>query len=141
MLGFGGHFLTKARGYSLTFRDLRAARITYRRTQDSGPTYAPIRTADHIEEETTVPIPPELVRLLRWHLETFGSGPDGRIFRSVNGNPISPSTYDRVWDQARRIGLSPEQYNSVLLKRPYDLRHAGITVRLYAGVPDRQVAE
>ena len=54
MLGFGGHFLTKARRYSLTFRDLRAARITYRRTQDPGPTYAPIRTADHTEETTLV---------------------------------------------------------------------------------------
>jgi hypothetical protein len=27
------------------------------------------------------------------------------------------------------------------LKRPYDLRHAGVSVRLYAGVPERQVAE
>jgi integrase len=29
----------------------------------------------------------------------------------------------------------------VLLKRPYDLRHSGITVRLYAGVPPKQVAQ
>ena len=28
-----------------------------------------------------------------------------------------------------------------MLKRPYDLRHAGVTARLYAGIPDRQVAE
>jgi integrase len=88
-----------------------------------------------------VPIPPELVRLIRWHIDQFGTGPDGRIFRSVNGNPIGPSTYNRVWSDARRIGLSPAQYGSVLLKRPYDLRHAGVTVRLYAGVPERQVAE
>jgi hypothetical protein len=31
MLGFGGHFLTKARRYSVTFTALRQARITYRR--------------------------------------------------------------------------------------------------------------
>jgi Replication initiator protein, pSAM2 len=30
MLGFGGHFLTKARRYSIRFRDLRDARINYR---------------------------------------------------------------------------------------------------------------
>ena len=54
MLGFGGHFLTKARRYSLTFRDLRAARINYRRSQDTGPEHGPIRTADHADEETVL---------------------------------------------------------------------------------------
>ena len=53
MLGFGGHFLTKARRYSIRFRDLRQARITYRRSQDTGPEHGPIRTADHADEETT----------------------------------------------------------------------------------------
>ena len=33
MLGFGGHFLTKGRRYSVTFTALRQARITYRRHQ------------------------------------------------------------------------------------------------------------
>ncbi len=88
-----------------------------------------------------MPIPPELVRLIRWHVDQFGTEQDGRIFRSVNGNPISPSTYSRVWSDARLIGLSPVQRGSVLLGRPYDLRHAGVTVRLYAGVPERQVAD
>ncbi|WP_157431348.1 replication initiator [Actinomadura hibisca] len=40
MLGFGGHFLTKARHYSVTFAALRAARILYRRTQDTGPDHS-----------------------------------------------------------------------------------------------------
>ena len=52
MLGFGGHFLTKARRYSVRFRDLREARITYRRGQDPGPEHGPIRTADHTDDET-----------------------------------------------------------------------------------------
>ena len=52
MLGFGGHFLTKARTYSIRFRDLRDARITYRRSQDPGPEHQPIRTAEHAEKET-----------------------------------------------------------------------------------------
>jgi hypothetical protein len=34
MLGFGGHFLTKARRYSVTFGSLRAARVVYRRVTD-----------------------------------------------------------------------------------------------------------
>ena len=54
MLGFGGHFLTKARHYSLRFRDLRDARITYRRRQDPGPEHGPIRTTDHTDDETTL---------------------------------------------------------------------------------------
>jgi hypothetical protein len=36
MPGFGGHFLTKARRYSVTLTALRQARITYRRHQDAG---------------------------------------------------------------------------------------------------------
>ena len=41
MLGFGGHFLTKARRYSVTFAALRQARITYRRTRTPDPTHGP----------------------------------------------------------------------------------------------------
>lgn len=88
-----------------------------------------------------VPVPPELVALLRQHINTYGFGPDGRIFRSVNDMPIHPSTYSTVWRKAREVGLAPKHRRSLVLKRPYDLRHAGITARLYAGVPDRQVAE
>ncbi len=54
MLGFGGHFLTKARRYSIRFRDLRQARIAYRRSQDTGPEHGPIRGADHTDEETVL---------------------------------------------------------------------------------------
>ena len=54
MLGFGGHFLTKARRYSVRFADLRQVRIRYRRGQDTGPEHGPIRTADHSDDEETV---------------------------------------------------------------------------------------
>ena len=56
MLGFGGHFLTKARRYSVRFRDLRQARVTYRRAQGTGPEHGPIRIADHADEETVLVI-------------------------------------------------------------------------------------
>ena len=40
MLGFGGHFLTKSRSYSITFALLRNQRVVFRRTQTSGPEQA-----------------------------------------------------------------------------------------------------
>ncbi|WP_218010306.1 hypothetical protein [Actinomadura chibensis] len=88
-----------------------------------------------------VPIPPELVAILRYHIDVFGVAKDGRLFRSVNGNIIQPSTYWRVWQRAREIGLTPEERDSPLMRRPYDLRHGGVSVRLYAGIPPTQVAE
>lgn len=54
MLGFGGHFLTKARRYSLTLTALRQARITYRRHHDTGPDYAPFGRQDVPGTETTI---------------------------------------------------------------------------------------
>jgi hypothetical protein len=50
MLGFGGHFLTKSRRYSITFALLRNQRIVYRRTQTSGPD----RDATDTGEPTTL---------------------------------------------------------------------------------------
>lgn len=87
-----------------------------------------------------VPIPPELVALLRDHVERFGAGEDGRLFRSANGNPIQPSTWWRVWGKARRLALPPEQLATPLMRRPYDLRHSGITWRLNSGVPATEIA-
>ncbi|MBW8484104.1 replication initiator [Actinomadura parmotrematis] len=46
MLGFGGHFLTKARRYSVTFQVLRDARIIHRRTQTPSPEVEAIRCKD-----------------------------------------------------------------------------------------------
>jgi hypothetical protein len=37
MLGFGGHFLTKSRRYSITFAMLRNQRVVFRRAQTAGP--------------------------------------------------------------------------------------------------------
>jgi hypothetical protein len=54
MLGFGGHFLTKARRYSVTFAALRQARIDYRRHQETGPEFASFECQDQIDTETTI---------------------------------------------------------------------------------------
>ena len=54
MLGFGGHFLTKARRYSVTFAQLRQARVDYRRQQDHGPSRIKTSQADDAGEETLI---------------------------------------------------------------------------------------
>jgi integrase len=78
--------------------------------------------------------------MLRDHIDTFGVGRDGRLFRSQLGSPIQPSTWWQVWQKVRAASLTPEQLASPLMKCPYDLRHSGITWRLDSGVPDAQVA-
>jgi len=88
-----------------------------------------------------VPIPDELVTILRAHLARYGHAPDGRLFRSENGGVLYPSAYRYVWQQARPLALTPAQVVSPLARRPYDLRHGGVWLRLNAGVPATQVAE
>lgn len=87
-----------------------------------------------------VPIPPDQVKLLRTHLKTFGTAPDGRLFQGHRGRYVSESIYGRVWQAARKAALSPALVRSPLAHRPYDLRHAGVTLALNAGVPATEVA-
>ncbi len=88
-----------------------------------------------------VPIPPELVAILRGHIARYGVTSDGRLFRSEGGGYLHPSSYSRTWQRTRQLGLSPSQVGSPLARRPYDLRHGGVSLRLNAGVPATQVAE
>jgi hypothetical protein len=53
-MGFGGHFLTKARRGCPTFTLLRTNRVTHRRQHDQDQDHGVIRTADHTDEETTL---------------------------------------------------------------------------------------
>ncbi len=93
------------------------------------------------KETRVVPIPPNLVELLRWHIATFGVAEDGRVFRSQKGGVIGSTSYARIWANARQLALPPAQRLSVLAKRPYDLRHAALSLWLNAGVPATYVAE
>lgn len=70
MLGFGGHFLTKARRYSVTFAALRQARIDYRRHQETGPDYEPLDRQDDLDDETTLVLTSLTYAGTGWH--TFG---------------------------------------------------------------------
>ncbi|WP_308259568.1 tyrosine-type recombinase/integrase [Pseudonocardia sp. H11422] len=94
------------------------------------------------EDVRVVPIPPHLVAILRDHLDQFGTAPDGRLFPAQrSGRGVPSSVYTRVWQDARRIALSPEQVASPLARRPYDLRHAALSTWLNAGVPPTDIAE
>ncbi len=72
-----------------------------------------------------VPVPTALADLLKQHLRKYGTVPDGRLFR---GGVLSESTYGRVWRAAREIALGPELAATPLARRPYDLRHAALSL-------------
>jgi integrase len=93
------------------------------------------------DETRRVPIPPELVAILRAHIDTFGVAADGRIFSSDRGHPVASTAISDVWAEARTLALTPEQVASPLAGRPYDLRHAAVSLWLAAGVPPPRVAE
>jgi len=92
-------------------------------------------------ETRQVPIPPELVAILGDHITTFGIASDGRIFSSDRGHPVASTAISDVWAEARTVALTPGQVASPLAGRPYDLRHAAVSLWLNAGVPAPQVAE
>ncbi|WP_406310953.1 tyrosine-type recombinase/integrase [Streptomyces thermoviolaceus] len=93
------------------------------------------------EEVRLVPIPPQLVGILRQHLDTFGTADDGRLFTNERGGVVGSSTYYRVWQEARTLALPPAVVASPLAARPYDLRHSALSTWLNAGVDPTEVAE
>jgi integrase len=89
----------------------------------------------------TVPIPPVLVAMLRYHYRCYGTAPDGRLFRGTRGGLLSESSYGRTWHAARTLALGPAAVTSTLARRPYDLRHAALSLWLSAGAAPAQVAQ
>ena len=81
-----------------------------------------------------VPIPPVLVRMLRTHLRCYGTAPDGRLFPGTRGGLLSESVYGRA------LALGPRLAATTLARRPYDLRHAALSLWLNAGAPPAQIA-
>ena len=110
---------------------------------DSG-LHAERRELKHREpgEVRIVPCPPELTALLRWHLATFGTAPDGRLFRGArDGGRVGSTVYGRAWANVRDRTFTPEVAASALVKRPYDLRHTWVSTLLAAGVDPPLIAE
>lgn len=69
MLGFGGHFLTKARRYSVTFQLLRDTRVTFRRHEHQAAEQHPgtVPAADHLDEDTTLIVGTLTFAGVGWH--------------------------------------------------------------------------
>ncbi|NUR49981.1 MAG: tyrosine-type recombinase/integrase [Hamadaea sp.] len=111
------------------------------RWNDSG-TSREARELKHRAEDDTreVPAHPDLVHLLRTHIERFGVGRGGRLFVGPQGGDIEEARYLAIWEAARKEALTPAEVASPLAKRPYDLRHAAVSTWLNAGVPPTQVA-
>lgn len=120
----------------------RARPQANKRWTDSGETHDS-RGLKHraIDDTREIPIPPRLVEILREHIEKYGVANDGRLFRTSKGKPFSASAYSGVWQIARELALTPEQAASPLAARPYDLRHAAVSLWLNAGVPPTEVAQ
>jgi integrase len=87
-----------------------------------------------------VPVPPVLVAILRTHVNAYGTAPGGRLFQGTRGGPLSESVYGRAWHAARALALGPELAASGLARRPYDLRHAALSLWLKAGGDPAQIA-
>lgn len=98
-----------------------------------------------------VPVNPECAGILTRHIDKYGTGPEGRLFVSrrgpggvlvpTAGQPIPTNSYAKAWRDARDKALTPAQVKSPLAGRPYDLRHACVSLWLNAGVQAPQVAE
>ncbi|GAA0802037.1 replication initiator [Spirilliplanes yamanashiensis] len=68
MLGYGGHFLTKARRYSVTFKILRDTRVDFRRQQErTDETAGVVRSVDHLDAETTLIVGTLTFAGVGWH--------------------------------------------------------------------------
>ncbi|WP_228989811.1 site-specific integrase [Streptomyces sp. DH8] len=93
-----------------------------------------------VKDSRPVPIPPHFVRLLREHIASQGTAPDGRLFRTSRGGLLQETGYGEVWAKARHDVLSEDEAASPLVRRPYDLRHAGVSFWLSSGVDPMECA-
>ncbi len=111
-----------------------------KRWTDSGEAFDDRGLKHRADDDTrAVPIPPELVAILREHLDEFGTAADGRLFRTVTGGMIYDHT--ATWAAARTLALTPDQVASPMAARPYDLRHGAVSLWLNGGVAVTEVAE
>jgi integrase len=80
-----------------------------------------------------VPIHPELVTMLRDHLNLYvEDDPDSRVFVGKHGGPITDRIYLKVFHEARKRAFTPAEAASPLMAVPYRLRHAAVSTWLRA---------
>jgi hypothetical protein len=87
-----------------------------------------------------IPIPAVLTGMLHRHMDDHGTTPDGRLFRGTRGGILSESVYSRAWHTARHTALGPALAATPLARRPYDLRHAALTLWLNATTQPTEIA-
>ena len=90
-----------------------------------------------------VPVAPALCELLDRHIAEYPAGANGRLFvtrrgpwgsfRPTAGQPVTNNAYGTAWRKAREKVLTPAQQRSPMARRPYDLRHAAVSLWLNAG--------
>lgn len=93
-----------------------------------------------LKDTRPVPIPPEFVAMLRDHVDRYGTSADGRLFRSGRDLYVQSGAYNKTWKTARETALTLQEQTSLVAKRPYDLRHAGISFWLHSGVDPAECA-
>jgi hypothetical protein len=77
----------------------------------------------------TEPIPP-----------LHGAAPDRWLFRGTRGGMLSESVDGRTWHAARDAALGPQLAATALARRPSDLRHDALSLRLDASGSPAEVA-
>lgn len=89
----------------------------------------------------TVPMHPELAKLLREHITEFGTSVHGKLFTGIRGGELASVVCRRAWIAARKAALTEPEQRSLLARGIYDLGHTCLSTWLNAGVPPTQVAE
>jgi hypothetical protein len=80
------------------------------------------------------------VKLLRAHIERYGTTSDGRIFQTARAASSRTRPTVRCGPRPARRPVTPAQCRSPLGRRPYGLRHAAVSLWLNSGVPATEVA-
>lgn len=93
------------------------------------------------EDDTRpVPGPPPLTKILRDHIRGENLKPGDRMFQGEKGGILAGSVARRAWGSARKAELTEREYQSLMGKRIYDIRHTRLTKWLNDGMPPAQVA-
>jgi integrase len=87
-----------------------------------------------------VPVPPALVILLRRHHDRYGTADDGRLFPGSRGGMLSEKYLLPGPAAGPHPRPAPATTASGLARRPYDLRHAALSLWLNAGAPPPRIA-
>jgi integrase len=116
-------------GAAVGYPSIMVARTVFR----IGSTYSvgPVKN----RKPRRVPLPPDLVPVLREHLEGYAqSGKDGLIIHR-NGKHVAEQTFEAAWHRAvREAGLPPAF-------RFHDFRHTGLTWLAGAGATVKELME